>query len=850
MLVAIVARAVSRSMPEQTVQAATGEAPANANATSAPPRNLVLVAAGVSGFVFCLMEIVWYRMLGPLLGGSVFTFGLILAVALAGIGTGGLLYAALTRRRPDLSAFAWTCVLEALFVAVPYAYGDKLAVLTAIVRPVAGLGFATQVFGWALVTIFVVFPAALLSGVQFPLLIALLERDRTALGRDVGLAYACNTAGAIVGSLSGGFGLLPALTAPGCWRLVGWLLLALGAASLGVQLSRRSRWQSAVGPAALAAVTALALRAAGPTAAWRHSPIGAGRVDPAALRSPNDIRAWLHNQRRAIAWSADGRESSVGITRLGGYAFAVNGKVDGHARLDAPTTVMLGLLGAYFQEAPERAMVIGLGTGESAGWLAAVPSMKDVDVVELEPAIVEMARRSDPANHGALENPKVHLLFADAREALLTSRQIYDVIASEPSNPYRAGVSSLFTREFYEAGASRLSERGVFVQWVQAYEIDGQTLRTVFATLASVFPYVETWEGEPRDLLLVASKKPIEHGPARLRARLQEEPYRSAFELTWRAADLEGVLGHFIAGPSIARLVAEQESQIATDDLNPIEFGFARWVGSDSNEVGDVRAIARSRNAHRPDGLTTVDWAAVDEYAMALAASGGNAARSGVPVEPARLHRMASLDAAVAGNMRLAATEWQAQGAAPLGSLETSCVATALADVGDEGAERAIEVLRPSHPVEADLALGRLLLRKGDTEGAWNALERAYVAYRTDPWPQPFLVFESLRLIDPLVSQNPKLAPRIWTALKEPFVLRMYDETRMTEAASLASRLPPGEPCVTAFLAFEPNPIWSEDFLVSRATCYAATRFSLAPRAEHDVLTFRKLGAPAFGAGL
>src|SRR5439155_17044467 len=135
-----------------------------------------------------------------------------------------------------------------------------------------------------------------------------------------------------------------------------------------------------------------------------------------------------------------------------------------------------------------RALVVGLGTGSSAGWLAAVPSIDRVDVVELEPLVLDVARACGPVNHNALTNPKVRITIGEARETLLTSRDRYDIIASEPSNPFRAGVASLFTLEYYRAAADRLTDDGVFAQWVQAYEIDTRTLRTIYSTLAAVFP--------------------------------------------------------------------------------------------------------------------------------------------------------------------------------------------------------------------------------------------------------------------------------------------------------------------------------------------------------------------------
>ena len=172
-----------------------------------------------------------------------------------------------------------------------------------------------------------------------------------------------------------------------------------------------------------------------------------------------------------MVWEAEGRESSVALLGSTGLAFAVNGKVDGHSRYDAGTQVMSGLLGALLHDGPRRVLVVGLGTGSTAGWLADVPGVERVDVVELEPAVAEVARRCASVNRNALANPRLRVYYADAREHLLTTRETYDLIVSEPSNPYRAGIASLFSRDFYRAVASRLREGGLFLQWIQAYEI-------------------------------------------------------------------------------------------------------------------------------------------------------------------------------------------------------------------------------------------------------------------------------------------------------------------------------------------------------------------------------------------
>ena len=187
---------------------------------------LAYFTAALLGFTFFTMELVWYRMLAPILGGTTFTFGLILCVALFGIGIGGAAYTLIFRRlQPSWSILAITCAAEALAAAVPFALGDRIAPLAARLA-LDITTFGQLVYGWAIVAAIVVLPAAIISGLQFPLLIALLGQGRQGISRQLGLAYAWNTLGAIAGSLVAGFGVLPLLTAPGTWRAVVLLLAA------------------------------------------------------------------------------------------------------------------------------------------------------------------------------------------------------------------------------------------------------------------------------------------------------------------------------------------------------------------------------------------------------------------------------------------------------------------------------------------------------------------------------------------------------------------------------------------------------------------------------------------------
>src|SRR5262249_13975398 len=283
---------------------------------------------------------------------------------------------------------------------------------------------------------------------------------------------------------------------------------------------------------------------------------------------------------------------------------------DGSARGDAGTQVMAGMIGAAIHPNPQTALVIGLGTGSTAGWLGSIPTMSRVDVVELEPAVLRVAAACSAVNHGVLRNPTAHIHIGDALSVLLASRGRYDIIFSEPSNPYRAGIASLFTEEFYRAAAARLNRGGIFSQWVQAYDVDAQTIRTIYATIGAVFPHVDTWPTTEGDVLRPATMEPVVIDVARLRARVRQPPLLAAMSNAWRTEMAEGFLAHFIANESLAQAIAKDEPDRNTDDRTLVEFGFARGLGETERfNMNEMAGLARSRHADRPlRARGIVDW--------------------------------------------------------------------------------------------------------------------------------------------------------------------------------------------------------------------------------------------------
>ncbi len=796
--VAFTAQAISRALASPHEAANAEEAPERMNA------RVVYAASGIVGFAFLLMELVWYRMLSPILGGTAYMFGLVLAIALLGIGLGGAAYAIFRSGRATAGGFAITCSLEALAIAIPFALGDRLAIFTIALRELGVIfGFGGHVLSWAIVTTIVVFPAAFVAGVQFPLLISLLGRGREKLGHHIGVAYAWNTAGAIVGSLAGGFGLLPLLTAPTTWRVVAVLLALLAAFACRYAVRDRQRG-FATSAGILAGFAVACSLATGPTAFWRHSGIGIGRVP--GNRSTMIMRRSINNLRAAVVWERDGRESSVALMDFEDYAFVVNGKSDGTARNDAATQVMVGLMGPLLHRKPETGLVVGLGTGSSAGWMAAVPSMKRVDAVELEPVVLDVARVCAPVNAGAMTNPKLHIHIGDAREVLLATDSKYDVIASEPSNPYRAGVASLFTREFYEASADRLNPGGLFVQWMQTYSIHHSTMQTVYATLTEVFPHVQTWMTREGDLVLVASKTPIVIDTAMLRDRLASQPYASAIFNVWRVTTVEGLLARLVANESFARAAADVAVALNTDDRPVIEFGFARSLGEGVILSDALVRNATALRANRPTNMRgTVDWKSVEPQR---------------PLSPVCPEKIPS-------------------------------IVFRMAQEGAPNTEPEIRKIAARQPVEGAAILAAHLAKQDRPDAALELLRRAFIAYRKDPWAHPEVMAEAVNLAVRLGSTSPERARIAHDFMSRPFVVGLLEIRRHRALIETAYRFNGcGQQTLAALEAMEPHPVWIENFLVVRAKCYAESGHRLASDAREDLLLYRSAEQGAIAPAL
>lgn len=812
----------------------------------AVPKSFVLTAAFVSGFTFFVVELLWYRVSASLLGGSVYGFGLVLCVALAGMGLGGLLYSLLLKTlKPSVGAFMLVSALQAVCVIAPWVIGDNYAFGALVVNETTrGFGFGPVVAGWATIIAGLAFLPSLLAGVQFPLLVSLLGRGNAGVGRELGQAYLCNTSGAIAGSLMGGFVLVPALGLNHTWLLVAGLIGLMPVAALLVCKASQAARTTSLG--LIGAGVAAVVLAQGPTAVWYHYPIGYGRSSQVPDNSEK-LEAWKRTIRRSHLASFDGRETSVAVTRGDQLIILTNGKADGSSLVDASTQVMLGLVGAALHEQPKTACVIGLATGTTAGWLAEAPGMERVDAIELEAGMLKLAEIFKPVNHGAMQNPKINHIIGDARELLMAKGKSYDLIISEPSNPYRAGVASLYTREFYKSVHDRLNADGILCQWVQGYEASPETIDTVINTLASEFPKVEIWNTQDDDLLLVASKSTKPWNTAIVQAKLRREPYATALRRLWFTDSVEGFMARCVANQDFTRSLTTQELPMNTDNLNLLEFGFARTLGK--HYAGAASAL-RKRAYKQGQMMPKLAEGALDpnlftREALNAGWRNNNKAILCPPVKTEELPQdtlkvVAAFDSLATGNY---AGFIQFFGdITPITLQERWMLAVAHSLTGDPAAGQLLTELDSYYPENVSLLRVRQLHALKNLPEARKAFAQAANMLKHSPWIEPALLQETLKLADDLTNDaTPEEARMVFNALREPFLAMNGEESRLNALSIVAARLG-NEERLAAVEAWGPHYPWQGLHLAIRAATYMAANDSRLIEAMADVETFTESG--------
>ncbi len=834
------------SLQRDSQQDLTEAVPPESTRSHTFPVPLLYFAAAIVGFVFFQMEIVWYRMLGPLLGGTTYTFGLILCIVLLGIGVGGWLYSLFGRwakPRPDI--LIGTCTLEALCLSVPFWYGDQIAMWVQRQQMQGATSFGDQVWHWFQVGAVTILPVAVVSGFQFPVLIALAGSGQRDVGRHVGWIFAANTIGAICGSIAGGFFLLPAITAIGLWRFSVAILIVLGVIiSLYTKPWKTSKFGVAVA-SMFAILAGVGVLDSGPSAAWRHSGIGAGRSTMEGT-GPNAEQEFINTKRRQLLWEGEGVESSIGITATDSLAFIVNGKSDGNAYSDAGTQIGLGLLGPLLGHEFRTGLVIGLGTGESAGWL--VDSMTEqVDIVELESVINIMAERCAPMNRQVLQNPRIQIHYNDAREFLLTSKSEYDVIVSEPSNPYRAGIANLYTQEFYQSSHARLSKNGLFLQWLQGYEVDDQTVRVVLKTIRSVFPQVEVWRTKSRDMVLVCGKSPdaFSYNAQTIKAKLSHPVISEGIRLAWRTQDVAGVLAHYVCDQeTINAFIEGREVVVNTDNRNVLEYAFAKTLGQVSRfSIQDFQQLAIQLNDIQPQTADPSLSKLTSRRRLAMFFHLGGAMPPIEHLAEAERPLAQAYSAYLEKDYATSAALFEKLRIDHNCPIETAVYAHGCAESGRKIPEDLLQRIEQNNQAEHAAISSISLFMSNQQPAGVESLLKTFELLRSNPWGLESLYDSLLRHAVAAATLDQKEANLIFEGLGEPFAMYRLEDKRKLIRYLVSENLE-DEKIAIALAEFEPNVPWKEWLLKKRVAVYRKLKHDLLQKAEVDLKNFRDWERP------
>ncbi len=533
-------------------------------------RRGVLVAVGLSGGIAMSLEVLWSRALALVIGSSIYSFTLVLVVFLLGLSAGAAwIGRPAARAKRPLAALGIVFLGVGMSVAATLRVIDDLPPLFIELIEGTRLEVSTIMGIQALCAALTVAPTAACLGAVMPLVMRAYAGNADAVGADVGRAYAANTLGAILGSFAGGFVILPLIGLEHGIRLAAILLLALSLVLLATTTTGRLR---AIG-CTLAGAFVLSVLVA---PAWDKGVLTSG-----VFRMATAKRFVRHGgiDHADVVYYRDGVTTTVSVERYGErLALKNNGKVEASSVGDMPTQVLVGLLPVLVHGGErQKVVVVGYGSGITVGSIAESPLVERVDVVELEPAVLEGADRYfGPHNHDAHKNPRVRRFIGDGRNFLTAYNEKYDVIVSEPSNPWIAGVASLFTREFYAFARTHLVEGGIFCQWVQLYELGPRNVKTIYKTFQEAFPYVVAWT--PGDLsadtILIGSARPITLDVSKLE-RLVADPATSAELARGGLARAEEIVAQVILTPAEVPAFAAGAT-VNTDDNALLEFSAPR----------------------------------------------------------------------------------------------------------------------------------------------------------------------------------------------------------------------------------------------------------------------------------
>jgi len=571
-------------------------------------------AIALSGFAALGAEVVWTRILALLLGGTVYTFSIIAATFLTGLGLGSAAGAWIVRtsRRPGVAL-----ALCQLGVALSVAWAAALVSRAFPYWPIdpalaAGPWFNFQID--LVRAMLAVFPAACFWGASFPIALAAVAPRTSDPARLVAGLYAANTVGAVAGALAFSLVIIPGF---GTQAAQQWLVWTACAATVTMALS------SSVGDAPLSFARRIGLAGAGLVLAA----LAATSIAPV----PPDLiaygRQYATFRGANFLYEGEGLNSSIAVSETEGGVrnFHVSGKVEASTEVhDMRLQRLLGHMSALMHPDPKSVLVVGFGAGVTAGSFVLHPGVTRIVICEIEPLIPRMvAPFFSKENYDVVNDPRVEIVYDDARHYILTTNEKFDVITSDPIHPWVKGAASLYTKEYFDLVKAHLNPGGVVTQWVPLYQSTEEVIKSEVATFFEVFPFGTIWSnqfanGGGYDVVMLAKPEALRLDPAALDARLTR-PDHARLEADLTQVELAGVDGLMATYAGQARDLRPwlADAQINTDRNLRLEY-----LAGMANNVYDAQ-IYQDMLAYRrfPEEIFTAspEWMARLRRVMATA---------------------------------------------------------------------------------------------------------------------------------------------------------------------------------------------------------------------------------------
>ena len=516
----------------------------------------------LTGAVSMGLEVLASRSLAMIFGSSLQSFAIVLMAFILGIGLGSAWIASPRRRNyASEKIIVLALCLAAVWVTLLVFNIERWVDVYRILRTGLGrtsMGYVFHEFMTAGLSL-VIFglPAACIGSV-LPLIIRVVSQKSPALGLKVGSLLTWNTLGAVVGTLLTGFVLMPLVGVRN-----GFGVLALTLTLAAAVFAWRCQWRVGMAVSVGAVVFAISLFAFGGED-WRYV-ISSGAFRARELEFDPELMS-MRKQLVRIIFYEDGPDATVSVedsqkpNSINERGLRVNGKTDASSRGDLCTQLLVSHLPMIARPGAKDVFIFGLGSGISAGALQSYPVDRITIAENCEP-VIKASQFFDNWNRNILNDTRVHLWREDARTVLKIDPQLYDVIIAQPSNPWTAGIGSVFSREFYQISASRLKSGGIMAQWFHVYEMHDGIVELVLRTFGSVFPCIEIWDPGGGDIVMLGSMQPWQSNP---------DVFRKSFSLSGVKSDM-AMIGIQSPEELLARQLASQRTAFAIAGAGPVQ---------------------------------------------------------------------------------------------------------------------------------------------------------------------------------------------------------------------------------------------------------------------------------------